>query len=111
MKQMERILSWSIRGVAGLPQFFEQQFAQNVEGLSEKLRRAGEYVALNPVDTATRSLRAVGQDSGVVPATFSRIAHAIGDDSYEGVREAMRENIGRRVRSFSEQAEDLQNTH
>lgn len=100
-----------IRGIDGLPQSFEQRFAQKVDGLSEKLRLAGEYVALNPVDTATRSLRAMAHDSGLAPATFSRMARAIGYDSYEGVREAMREKIGRRVRSFAERAEDLQNTH
>lgn len=90
---------------------FEQKFARNLDGLSEKLRQAGEYVALHPVDTATRSLRTVAHDSGLAPASFSRMARAIGYETYEDVREAMREKIGRRVRSFAERAEDLQNTH
>ncbi len=90
---------------------FEQKFAQHLDGLSEKLRLAGEHVARNPVDTATRSLRAVAQDSGLAPASFSRMARAIGYDSYEDVREAMRDKIGRRVRSFAKRAEDLQNSH
>jgi len=90
---------------------FEQRLSRNFDGLSEKLRQAGEYVAAHPVDTATRSLRAVANDSGLAPATFSRFARAIGYRSFEDLREAMREKIGERVNSFAERAERLQAAH
>lgn len=90
---------------------FEHRLSQNFDGLSDKLRQAGEYVAAHPVDTATRSLRAVAQESGLAPATFSRLARAIGYQSFEDLREAMREKIGQRVNSFAERAERLQNAH
>ena len=90
---------------------FEQRLAQRFNGLSEKLRLAGEYVASNPVDTATRSLRAVAHDSGLAPATFSRMARAVGYRSFEDLREEMRTKIDRRVNSFADRAERLQTAH
>ncbi|SEL44611.1 transcriptional regulator, RpiR family [Roseovarius azorensis] len=94
-----------------MPGAFEQRLAENYEALSEKLRRAGEYVAAHPVDTATRSLRAVAQESGLAPATFSRMARALDYASFEELREVMRAKIGRRVNSFAERAERLQAAH
>lgn len=90
---------------------FEQRLALGFDTLSEKLRRAGEYVADNPVDVATRSLRTIAQDSGLAPATFSRMARALEYDSFEDVRDSLRSKIGRRVNSFSERIERLQNEH
>lgn len=87
---------------------FEERLARNFERLSDKLRQAAEYVSAQPVDIATRSLRAVAQDSGLAPATFSRLARALDYDSFETLREAMRTKIGRRVNSFAERAERLQ---
>jgi len=90
---------------------FEHRLSQKFDGLSDRLRQAGEYVAAHPVDTATRSLRTVAQDSGLPPATFSRLARAIGYQSFEDLREAMRQKIGQRVNSFADRAERLQNAH
>ncbi|MFB9148624.1 MurR/RpiR family transcriptional regulator [Roseovarius ramblicola] len=90
---------------------FEQRLSRNFDGLSDKLRQAGEYVAAHPVDTATRSLRTVAHDSRLAPATFSRLARAIGYQSFEELREEMRQKIGERVNSFAERAERLQNAH
>ncbi len=90
---------------------FERRLAQNFDGLSARLREAADYVAQNPVDIATRSLRAVAQDTGLAPATFSRMARAIGYDSFEDLRAAMRDMIGRRVDSFAERAASLQDAH
>lgn len=99
------------RGRVRVDGSFEHRLAQNFDGLSARLRDAAEYVARNPVDIATRSLRTVAQDSGLAPATFSRMARAIGYDSFEDLREAMRTKIGRRVDSFAERAASLQKDH
>lgn len=90
---------------------FEHRLSRNFDDLSDKLRQAGEYVAAHPVDAATRSLRSVAQDCGLAPATFSRMARAIGYRSFEELREAMREKIDARVNSFAERAELLQAAH
>ncbi|MBC7132991.1 MAG: MurR/RpiR family transcriptional regulator [Roseovarius sp.] len=85
--------------------------ARNFDGLSDRLRQAAEYVAAHPVDIATRSLRAVAQESGLAPASFSRLARALDYRSFEALREAMRAKIDRRVNSFAERAERLQAAH
>ena len=90
---------------------FEQRLAQKYEGLSPRLREAGDYVAENPVNTATRSLRSVASEAGLAPATFSRLARVLEYDSFEQVRELMRLKIDRRVNSFADRADRLLNDH
>jgi DNA-binding MurR/RpiR family transcriptional regulator len=76
-------------------------------GLSDKLQVAAKFVAENPVDVATRSLRAVAATSGVSPATFSRLARALGYINYEQMREDGREAVERKVSPLSERAHAL----
>lgn len=76
-------------------------------GLSDKLQVAAKYVAENPVDIATRSLRAVASTSGVSPATFSRLARALGYNDYEQMREDGRAAVVRKISPLSERAHDL----
>ncbi|WP_319823931.1 MurR/RpiR family transcriptional regulator [Thalassovita sp.] len=82
----------------------EDVIARSYSDLSAKLREAADYVALHPIDVATRSLRAVSTSSGVSPATYSRLARALDFDSYEDLRELCRKNVGRRAKTFSEKA-------
>ncbi|WP_420010798.1 MurR/RpiR family transcriptional regulator [Tateyamaria sp.] len=79
-------------------------------GLSGKLQVAAKYVADNPVDIATRSLRAVAASSGVSPATFSRLARVLGYADYEQMREEGREAVERKISPFSERAHVLLET-
>lgn len=90
---------------------FEQRLATQYSGLSAKLREAGDYLAAHPVNTATRSLRAVSSESGLAPATFSRLARALDYPSFEELRESMRQKIDRRVNDFAGRADTLQATH
>lgn len=85
----------------------EDRISEQYNGLSAKLQTAADYVAANPVDLATRSLRSVAQTSGVSPATFSRLARALGFDDYEEMREAGRQAVGQRLVPFAERAEAL----
>ncbi|WP_287014180.1 MurR/RpiR family transcriptional regulator [Actibacterium sp.] len=86
----------------------EEKIAAEYGGLSAKLRVAADFVAANPVEVATRSLRAISASSGLAPSTFSRLSRALGFDSYEDMRELSRNAIGRQVISFSEKARRLQ---
>ncbi|WP_153747907.1 MurR/RpiR family transcriptional regulator [Rhodovulum strictum] len=86
----------------------EDKIAAEYGALSAKLRAAADYVAANPVDVATRSLRAISASSGLAPATFSRLARALGFASYEDMRELSRNAVGRRYVSFSERVRRLQ---
>ena len=90
---------------------FEQRLSQKYDGLSKRLREAGDYVADNPVSTATRSLRTVASEAGLAPATFSRLARVLEYDSFEQLREVMRLKIDRRVNSFADRADRLRHDH
>ncbi len=90
---------------------FEQRLARKYQGLSARLREAGDFVAANPVDVATRSLRSVAHDAGLAPATFSRLARVLEYENFEQVREVMRGKIGRRVNSFADRADRLRHDH
>ncbi len=85
----------------------EDRISKSYAGLSDKLQVAADYVAENPIDVATRSLRSVASTSGVSPATFSRLARALGYDDYEQMREDGRVAMGRKMSSFSERAQAL----
>ena len=98
-------------GGCSLKQTFETRLTDKYSGLSGTLRLAADYLAENPVDTATRPLRKVSQDSGISPAAFSRLARALDYDGFEELREEVRAKINRRVNNFAEQAERLQRTH
>lgn len=82
----------------------EDRIANHYADLSARLKDAADFVVGNPVDIATRSLRSVSAASGVSPATLSRLARALGYDSYEDLREQSRGAVGNRVVSFSEKA-------
>lgn len=85
----------------------EDRIRQNYAGLSDKLQAAADHVVQNPLDIATRSLRALAATSGVSPATYSRLARALGHDDYEQMREDGRAAMGRRMVPFSERARTL----
>lgn len=87
---------------------FEQRLAENYGKLSARLQEAGDYLANNPLDAATRSLRAVADESGLAPATFSRLAKALSYENFEELREEMRTQIGKRVSTFASRADRLQ---
>ncbi|PRX35305.1 transcriptional regulator, RpiR family [Meinhardsimonia xiamenensis] len=80
------------------------KIASQYAELSDRLKVAADYVAEHPLDVATRSLRSLSAASGVSPATFSRLARALGFSSYEEMRELSRRAVGNRALSFSERA-------
>lgn len=90
---------------------FEARLTEKYDGLSGALRLAADYLADNPVDTASRTLRTVSKDSGISPAAFSRLARALDYDGFEELREEMRAKIGRRVNDFADRAQELQRAH
>ncbi len=91
-----------------LDNLFENQLLKEYDALSQQLRVAADYVVANPVDVATRSLRSVSAASGLAPATFSRLARALGFDAYEDLRELARGSVYKKMTSFSAKAEQLQ---
>lgn len=90
-----------------MPDSIEDRISAEYATLSGQLRRAADFVAANPVDVATRSLRAMAQSSGVSPATFSRLARTLGFADYESLRETQRAAMGERMVPYADRAEAL----
>lgn len=90
---------------------FEQQLSGQYTLLSAKLKQAADFVVANPVDVATRSLRAVSKEAKLSPATFSRMSAALGYESYEDLRNVLRRAVEQRANSFSHRVEALQQRH
>ncbi len=88
----------------------EERVSQKYSDLSAKLRVAADFVVANQMEVATRSLRAVSSASAVSPTAFSRLARALGFESYEALRESCRNGLWDRGASFAERAERLRST-
>lgn len=90
---------------------FEQQLSGKYTLLSTKLKEAADFVVSNPIDVATRSLRTISKDAKLSPATFSRMSTALGYDSYEDLRDVLRNSIEQKSNTFSHRVETLQQRH
>lgn len=88
-------------------QTLEARVAQHYAGLSGQLRNAADYVLQNPLDIASRSLRAIASECAVSPATFSRLARALGYATFDEMKEVARLSIGQQVLGMSERADLL----
>ncbi|MBL4807062.1 MAG: MurR/RpiR family transcriptional regulator [Rhodobacteraceae bacterium] len=87
---------------------FENILVKDYDALSQKLQAAADFVMSNPVDVATRSLRSISKSSDLAPATFSRLARALGYKDYEALRDVARATVQQQVSSFSAKASQLQ---
>jgi DNA-binding MurR/RpiR family transcriptional regulator len=87
---------------------FEERLAAEYGGLSKQLKAAADYIVKNQVDTATRSLRSISEASDISPATYSRLARALGFANYEELREMLRGALGRSVSNMTDKATRLQ---
>lgn len=104
---MKQSVSYRIGGFVNNTATIQDRINGSYAGLSSKLQIAAKFVAENPVDMATRSLRSVASTSGVSPATFSRLARALGYADYEQMREDGREAMERKISPLSERAHAL----
>ena len=82
--------------------------AQRYDSLSPQLRAAADFVVGHCHDVASRSLRAIAAVSDLNPPTYSRLARALGLNTYEEMRELCRNEIKRRSFSFADRASLLQ---
>lgn len=98
-------------GDSSLQRNFEQRLAAEYQALSSKLSQAADFVVAHPVEIATRSLRSIAKEAGVAPATFSRMARALGYENYEALKDDMRVSIGTRQKSFTDRMHLLQQEH
>jgi DNA-binding MurR/RpiR family transcriptional regulator len=59
--------------------------------LPKRLREVGRYVAANDYDATTHSMRHLAAAAGADPASFTRLAKALGYSGWDGLRAALTE--------------------
>lgn len=58
-------------------------------GLPPRLREVGQFLNLHEFEATTRSMRGLAAAAGVNPATFTRLAQALGYDGWDELRDAL----------------------
>ncbi len=90
---------------------FEQRLAAHYGELTDTLQGAADFVLQNPVDMATRPLRAISKSSGRSPAAYTRLSRALGYDGLDDLREEFRQKLGQGIDNFADRAQRLQDDH
>ncbi|MGB1256643.1 MAG: MurR/RpiR family transcriptional regulator [Thiolinea sp.] len=85
-----------------------EHIARHHADLTPQLRLAADFVAENPTEIATRSLRAVASRTEMPPVTFTRLARALGFAGYAELKELCRQNLQQQTKPFAERAKQLQ---
>lgn len=83
------------------------RISESYDDLSGKLKQAADYLVENQIDIATRSLRSVAEDSDIAPASFSRLARALGYKDFGALRGDLRTSIGQRVKGATPRSQQL----
>lgn len=78
-----------------------------LQSLSPQLRKAARYVVEHPGEVATRSQRFIAESANLSAPTFTRLAHAIGYDSYDALRETCRVEVLHKRTVLAEKAREL----
>jgi DNA-binding MurR/RpiR family transcriptional regulator len=63
-----------------------EQLRRSLPDLPERLREAGRFIADHEFDATTRSMRDLAATAGLQPATFTRLAQAIGHTGWDEFR-------------------------
>ncbi len=80
---------------------------EKLQGLSPQLRKAARYVVEHPGEIAMRSQRYVAEATKLPAPTFTRLARAIGFDTYDALREVCRRDVMGPARPLAKRARDL----
>ena len=91
----------------GQTRSLEERISAHYTDLSEQLRKAADFVLINPVDVASRDLRSLAQKANVSPSAFSRLAGALGYDSFKNIKDLTRQSVEATIPSFARKAEQL----
>lgn len=82
----------------------QDRVSRHYADLSPQMQRAAQFLVDYPDEIATHSLRQIAHEAQLPPPTFSRLARALGCDSYEMLRDMCRDEIRRRKSHFADKA-------
>jgi DNA-binding MurR/RpiR family transcriptional regulator len=77
--------------------------------LSPELLRAARWIEQHPRDVALNSMRECARRAGLAPASFTRLAHAIGSGGFEAIRARCQEALAPQA-GYAARAQALQAT-
>jgi len=83
-------------------------FGEAIDRLSPQLRRAARFLSRQPDLVAVFSLRDLAKSAGVAPASFVRLAHALGFPGYPDLRREIIRRILPDALTYAAKAEKLQ---
>jgi DNA-binding MurR/RpiR family transcriptional regulator len=86
----------------------KHQVLGDVDSLSPQLRRAARFLSRHPELVAIDNLRALAEPAGVTPATFVRLAKALGFSGYPELRRALVGSWLPGALTYAAKAEQLQ---
>ena len=81
--------------------------SERLQALSPQLRRAARFIVEHSGDVATRSQRHVSAVSKLPAPTFTRLARAVGLQSYDQLRDLCREDVLRNKTILADRAKSL----
>lgn len=85
----------------------QEQLSKKLGDLSPQLKRAAQFMLDNPDEVATQSLRHVAKQADLPPPTFSRLARAVGCETYNDLRDLCRDEYRARSSRFADRALEL----
>ena len=77
--------------------------------LSPELFRAARWLEQHPGDAAMHSMRECARRAGLAPATFTRLAHALGYEGFEGLKQRFQQDLSSEG-AYTVRARALQDT-
>ena len=81
--------------------------SERLQALSPQLRRAARFIVEHSGDVATRSQRHISTVSQLPAPTFTRLARAVGLQSYDQLRDLCREDVLRNKTILADRAKSL----
>ncbi len=92
----------------GEAEIIQDRVSSRFGELSPQLKHAAQFLLDHPIEIATHSLRHVAGKAELSPPTFSRLARALGFETYEDMREICRGEVKQHGSKFAEKVKALQ---
>jgi DNA-binding MurR/RpiR family transcriptional regulator len=84
------------------------RMADQLHAMSPQLQQAARYIVDHPMEVGVNSMRKLAELAGVTPNTLTRLARAVGFESFEHFRNLFRDAVRQHTRRIPDRARWLQ---
>lgn len=88
----------------------EKRLIDAFDRLSPQLQSAARYLLDHPHEVALQSMRWIARETGISPATFTRLAHQIGYSGFDDLKKLYYEDVRRYAANYRNKAIKLSET-